>query len=62
MKGFKVVNYNEWSSLPDIFTTMSQAKRGLESWKYSRGAVIESFNQKVKFTRTVFYNKKEIGE
>jgi len=46
MKGYKVVSYNEWSSLPDIFTTLKEAKDAKAKWRLGERAVIESFNSK----------------
>lgn len=53
MKGFKVVNYNEWVSIPDIFGTVYDAKVARDSWKYKKGSVIESFNSKNKYAKII---------
>lgn len=45
-KGFKVVNYDKWLSLPDIFSNVKEARQAREKWKFGEGAVIESFNPK----------------
>jgi hypothetical protein len=57
MKGYKVVNYKEWSCLPEIFTSVYLAKEALFNWKYKKGAVVESFNQRYGNSRVIFYNK-----
>ncbi len=41
LKGYKVVNYSAWCSLPDIFNTVSDAEKVSEGWKHRKGAVIE---------------------
>lgn len=46
MTGFKVVNYHRWESLPDIFTSITEAKGAKKEWKWGEGAVIEQFNSK----------------
>lgn len=53
MKGYKVVNYHEWMSIFDIFTTLAEAKQARADWKYKKGSVIESFNSKSKFVKTI---------
>ena len=44
MKGYKVVNYNLWESLPDIFTTISEAKKARDKWDKKNHSVIEQLN------------------
>ena len=46
MKGYKVVNYNAWSALPEIFVKIKDAKDAKKAWNLGDGAVIEYFNQK----------------
>ncbi len=46
IKGYKVVNYNAWSSLPDIFVKIKDAKEAKRNWYLGDGAVIEYFNSK----------------
>ena len=46
MKGYKVVNYNLWQSLPEIFAKIRDAKVAKKKWVLGDGAVIEYFNQK----------------
>ena len=46
MKGYKVVSYNEWCSLPEIFSTLKEAKEAKAKWRLGEKAVIENFNSK----------------
>jgi hypothetical protein len=46
MKGYKCVNYDKWSSLPEIFNTLKDAKEAKSKWHLGDRAVIESFNSK----------------
>ena len=46
MKGYKVVNYNKWSSLPDIFPNIKLAKEARDKWEYADGSIIEFFNSR----------------
>ena len=46
MKGYKCVNYNEWCSLPEIFSTLKEAKEAKAKWRLGEKAVIENFNSK----------------
>ena len=46
MRGFKVVNYDKWTSLPEIFSNIKDAKDAKASWHLGEKAVIESFNSK----------------
>ena len=46
MKGYKVVNYDLWESLPDIFNSIDEAKKARKKWKNGKGAIIEQFNSK----------------
>lgn len=46
MKGFKVVNYDKWVSIPDIFANLRLAKDAKSGWKFGQGAVIEYINSK----------------
>ena len=49
--GFKVVNYHRWESLPDIFSSLKEAKDAKKDWAWGSGAVIEQFNYKSKSVR-----------
>jgi len=44
MKGYKVVNYKHWTSIPDIFTKLKKAREEKEKWEFGKDAVIEYFN------------------
>jgi hypothetical protein len=46
MKGYKVVSYDKWSALPEIFSTLREAKEAKAKWHLGDRAVIESFNSK----------------
>jgi hypothetical protein len=46
MKGYKVVNFDKWTSIPDIFTSLRAAKEAKEKWEFKDKAVIEYFNSK----------------
>ena len=46
MKGYKVVNYEKWVSLPDIFSTPKEAKDAKKVWKFGKDAVVEFFISK----------------
>jgi len=46
MKGYKVVSYDKWSALPEIFSTLREAKDAKAKWHLGDRAVIESFNSK----------------
>jgi len=46
VKGYKCINYHEWASLPDIFSTLREAKDAKVKWRLGDRAVIESFNSK----------------
>ena len=46
MKGYKIVNYVRWESLPDIFTKLKDAKKAKKDWKFGTDAIIEYFNSK----------------
>lgn len=49
MKGYKVVNYDKWVSLPDIFPTLKLAREAKAEWHLGAKAIIESFNSKANF-------------
>ena len=53
LRGYKVVNYSDWSSLPEIFDGIDQAKEAKSNWKYGKNAVIEYFNSKNKRVKTI---------
>jgi len=44
MKGYKVVNYNKWKSIKDIFSTIKEAKKARDEWRFCNDAIIEYFN------------------
>lgn len=46
MKGYKVVSYDKWVSLPEIFGSLKDAKAAKAAWHLGDRAVIESFNSK----------------
>lgn len=56
MKGHKVVNYHEWISIPDIFNTLAEAKQARLGWEFKKGSVIEAFNFKSRFVKTIKIN------
>lgn len=56
MKGYKVCNYDKWTSIPDIFPTLKNAKKAKEEWEYGKNAVIEYFNSKNNKVKR-FFNK-----
>ncbi len=56
LTGYKVVNYSSWQSIPDIFSSVSEAEKGAEGWKFRKGAVIErisSFQKETKVIKTL---------
>jgi hypothetical protein len=53
MKGYKVINYAEWTSLPEIFNTVNEAKQAKDKWQLGGKAVIESFNSKSNRARVI---------
>ena len=52
-KGYKVVNYSEWSNIPDIFTNLSDAKEAREKWEYKSGSVIELIGTRMRRAKVV---------
>ena len=56
IKGYKVVNYNAWESIPDIFTRIKDAKEAKKNWKFKDGAVIDYFNSKNKTSKIMVEN------
>lgn len=52
-KGYKVVNYNEWSNIPDIFTNLNDAKEAREKWEFKKGSVIEQVGTKMRRAKVV---------
>lgn len=46
MKGYKVVNYDKWQSLPDIFSNLKTARAAKKEWELGEKAIIEYFNSK----------------
>jgi hypothetical protein len=46
MKGYKVVNYVRWESLPNIFVRIKDAKEAKKNWKFGNDAIIEYFNSR----------------
>lgn len=53
MKGYKVVNYDKWISLPEIFTTLRQARDAKAGWELGPKAIIESFNSKANRAKVI---------
>lgn len=45
-RGFKVVCYDKWDSLPDIFNNLRAAKEAKQKWSLGDKAVIEYINSK----------------
>jgi len=56
-RGYKVVNYEVWESLPDIFSSIKDAKKAKNEWDLGKNAVIESFNSKNKKTKIINYKR-----
>lgn len=56
MKGFKVCNYKEWKSLPEIFPNITEAKKARLNWEHKKGSVIEMFNSKTSYVKTIKVN------
>ncbi len=52
-KGFKVVNYSEWSNIPDIFNNLFDAKEARDKWEYKKGSVIEQIGTKMRRAKVV---------
>ena len=46
MKGYKVVSYVRWESLPDIFTKLKEAREAKKNWEFGDDAIIEYFNSR----------------
>jgi len=46
MKGYKVVNYDKWTSLPEIFPNLKKARESKAVWQFGGKAIIEYFNSK----------------
>jgi hypothetical protein len=59
MKGFKVVNYDVWKSLPEIFNTVKEADEKSKNWEWVDGAVIEEVNSNKRSRNIVKYLKGE---
>lgn len=53
LKGYKVVNYDKWKSLPDIFPNLKEAREAKIGWKYETKAIIEYFNSKTNRARVI---------
>ena len=54
MFGYKVVNYNVWEALPDIFDTIKDAKDAKSKWCFKDGAIIEQFKSKNNKAKRIF--------
>lgn len=52
-KGYKVVNYSEWCNIPDIFTTLGDAKTARDNWEYKKGSVIELIGTKMRRAKVI---------
>lgn len=46
MKGYKVVCYDKWQSLPEIFFNLKSAREAKKNWILGEKAIIEYFNSK----------------
>jgi len=46
MKGYKVINYDKWTSLPEIFTTLREAKEAKKTSTLGKNTVVEYFNSR----------------
>ncbi len=46
IKGYKVVNYDKWISLPEIFGTLKEAKDAKSNTSFGKGTIIEYFNSR----------------
>ena len=57
MKGYKVVNYSVWESLPEIFNSVKEAEEKAKDWKYFKGSVVEAFDSSKKSPKVVKYLK-----
>ena len=53
MKGYKVVNYDKWTSLPDIFPTLKKAREAKDEWPFGAKAIIEYFNSKANRVKVI---------
>lgn len=53
MKGYKVVNYDKWKSLPEIFPNLRKAREAKKSWELGKKAVIEYFNSKASRAKVI---------
>ncbi len=58
-KGYKVVNYSEWANLPDIFTSLAEAKEARERWEYKVGSVIEQIGTKMRRAKVIVRQMKD---
>ncbi len=58
LKGYKVVNYDKWVSLPEIFSTLKEAKIAKENTNFGKDTVIEYFNSKNNKSKRFFDNKR----
>ena len=54
MKGYKVVNYDKWTSLPEIFKTLKDAKEAKNNCTLGKDTVIEYFNSKNKKSKIIY--------
>lgn len=53
MKGYKVVNYDKWTSLPEIFPSLRKAREAKGQWKFGQKAIIEYFNSKARRAKVI---------
>ncbi|MCK5017833.1 MAG: hypothetical protein KAS32_12290 [Candidatus Peribacteraceae bacterium] len=54
MKGYKVVNYDKWASLPEIFMDLKSAKEAKKNWpELGPRAIIEYFNSRGNRARVI---------
>jgi hypothetical protein len=53
MKGYKVVNYDKWQSIPIIFPNLKKAREAKKDWKLGQKAIIEYFNSKANRAKVI---------
>jgi len=53
MKGYKVVNYDKWQSLPEIFPNLKKAREAKKGWYLGTKAIIEYFNSKANRAKVI---------
>lgn len=53
MKGYKVVNYDKWTSLPEIYPNLKKAREAKKGWDFGQKAIIEYFNSKANRAKVI---------